>query len=181
MQACPEHLIGRHWHLLTNWRPFVLWSPEQWVSPCYAIKCDRSFYCALFCVVMTCVSPYPISLCSEHPILVGMCPEWMIILVIVFFSQWSTQVFKHFHFSYYLMLFVSLSFMYIYYRQNFTMSRVVREACCAISIADIVTYAYEYSQHTDFWILMQKYWCIRGKLLTFLKYQYRVCNLYDYM
>jgi hypothetical protein len=40
----------------TNWRSLIRWSPEHWVSHCYAIECDRNFYCSLFCVFMTCVS-----------------------------------------------------------------------------------------------------------------------------
>jgi hypothetical protein len=44
----PAHLIARHWYLLANWRPFIRWSSEQWVSQCYVIECDRSFYCSLF-------------------------------------------------------------------------------------------------------------------------------------
>jgi hypothetical protein len=64
----PEHLIGRHWHLPENWRPFIQWSSDQLVSQCYAIECYRSFYCALFCVFMTRVSQCPITLRSEHPI-----------------------------------------------------------------------------------------------------------------
>jgi hypothetical protein len=43
-----EHLIGRHWYLPAYWRSFIRWSPDQWVSPCYAIEHDRSYYCALF-------------------------------------------------------------------------------------------------------------------------------------
>jgi hypothetical protein len=62
----PEHLISRHWYLLANWRSFIPSSPEQWVSPCYAIECDRSFYCTLFCVFMTRVSQCPISLHSGN-------------------------------------------------------------------------------------------------------------------
>jgi hypothetical protein len=46
----PEDLIGRHCYLQPNWRSFIRWSPEQWVSLCYAIECYRSFYCALFCL-----------------------------------------------------------------------------------------------------------------------------------
>jgi hypothetical protein len=34
----------------------------------YVIECDKSFYCALFCVFMTRVGQYPISLPSERPI-----------------------------------------------------------------------------------------------------------------
>jgi hypothetical protein len=64
----PEHLIGRHWYLPANWRSFIRWPPNQWVSQCYVIECDRSFYCALFCVFMTRVSHCPISLRAEHPI-----------------------------------------------------------------------------------------------------------------
>jgi hypothetical protein len=60
----PEHLIGRHSYLPANWMSFVRWSPDQWVSQCFVIECYRSFYCALFCVFMTRVSP--ISLCAEH-------------------------------------------------------------------------------------------------------------------
>jgi hypothetical protein len=51
-----EHLIGRRWYLPANWRSFIRWSPDLWVSQCYSIECDRSFYCALFCVFMTRVS-----------------------------------------------------------------------------------------------------------------------------
>jgi hypothetical protein len=64
----PEHLIGRHWYLPANWRSFIRWSPDQWVSQCYAIECYRSFYCALSCVFMTRVSQCPINLRSEHPV-----------------------------------------------------------------------------------------------------------------
>jgi hypothetical protein len=46
----PEHLIGRYWYLQTNRSSFIRWSSAQWVGQCYAIECDRSFYCALFCV-----------------------------------------------------------------------------------------------------------------------------------
>jgi hypothetical protein len=63
-----EHLIGRHWYLPANWRSFIRWSPDQWVSQRYAIERDRSFYCALFCVFMSRVSQCPMSLRSEHPI-----------------------------------------------------------------------------------------------------------------
>jgi hypothetical protein len=42
--------------------------PDQWVSHCYAIECDRSFCCALFCLFMTHVSRCPISLRAERPI-----------------------------------------------------------------------------------------------------------------
>jgi hypothetical protein len=62
---CPEHLIGRHWCLPADGRSFIWWSPEQWVSPCYSIECDRSFYCGLFCVFITHVIQCSISLCSE--------------------------------------------------------------------------------------------------------------------
>jgi hypothetical protein len=41
----------------------ITWS----VSQCYAFECDRSFYCALFCVFMTHVS-CAISLRAEHPL-----------------------------------------------------------------------------------------------------------------
>jgi hypothetical protein len=44
---CPEHPIDRHWYLPANWRSFILWLPDQWVSKCYAIECDRSFCCVL--------------------------------------------------------------------------------------------------------------------------------------
>jgi hypothetical protein len=64
----PEHLIGRHWHLPANWRSFIRWSPDQWVSQCYAIECYRNFYCALFCIFMTRVSECPMSLRSEHTV-----------------------------------------------------------------------------------------------------------------
>jgi hypothetical protein len=64
----PERLIGRHWYLPANWRSLIRCSPDQWVSHCYTIKCDRSFYRALFCVFMTRVSQCPISLRAEHPI-----------------------------------------------------------------------------------------------------------------
>jgi hypothetical protein len=29
---CPEHLIGRHWYLPANWRSFIRWSPDLWIS-----------------------------------------------------------------------------------------------------------------------------------------------------
>jgi hypothetical protein len=33
-------------HLPENWRSFIRWSPDQWVSLCYATECYyRSFYC----------------------------------------------------------------------------------------------------------------------------------------
>jgi hypothetical protein len=64
----PEHPIGRHWYLPANWRSLIRCSPDQWVSQCYAIERYRSFYCALFCVFMTRVSQCPISLRSEHPV-----------------------------------------------------------------------------------------------------------------
>jgi hypothetical protein len=64
----PEHLIGRHWYLPVNWRSFIRWSPDQWVSQCYAIECYRSFYCSLFCVLMTPMRQCPISLRSEHTV-----------------------------------------------------------------------------------------------------------------
>jgi hypothetical protein len=44
----PEHLIGRHWYLPANWRPFIQWSPEQWVSQCYTIDCD--LLCFVLCL-----------------------------------------------------------------------------------------------------------------------------------
>jgi hypothetical protein len=40
-----------------------------WVSQCYSIECDRSFYYGLFCVFMIRVSQYTISLRTEHPLL----------------------------------------------------------------------------------------------------------------
>jgi hypothetical protein len=49
-----EHLIGRHWYLPANWRSFIRWSPEQWVSQCYAIECYRSFCCVLLCLYDSC-------------------------------------------------------------------------------------------------------------------------------
>jgi hypothetical protein len=67
----PEHLIGRRWYLPANCRSFIRWLPDQWVSQCYAIEYDRSFYCALFCVFMTRVSQCPISLRAEHSIFVN--------------------------------------------------------------------------------------------------------------
>jgi hypothetical protein len=63
----PEHLVFRHWYLPANWRSFIRWSRDQWASHCYDFECDRSFYCALFCVFMTRVSQCPISLRAEHP------------------------------------------------------------------------------------------------------------------
>jgi hypothetical protein len=66
----PEHLIGRHCYLPANWRSFIWWSPDQCVSHCYAIVCDRNFYCALFCVFMTHVSKCSISLRAEHPLFI---------------------------------------------------------------------------------------------------------------
>jgi protein-S-isoprenylcysteine O-methyltransferase Ste14 len=62
----PEYLIGRHWYLPVNWKSFIRWSSDLWVSHCYAIGCDRSFCCALFCVFMTRVSQCPLSLRSEQ-------------------------------------------------------------------------------------------------------------------
>jgi hypothetical protein len=64
----PEHLIDRHWYLPANWRSFIQWSPDHWVSQCYASECDRRFYFTLFCVFITRVSQCPISLPAEHPI-----------------------------------------------------------------------------------------------------------------
>jgi hypothetical protein len=46
------------WYLLANWRSFVRWSPDQWVSQYYAIECYRSFYCALFCLHDSCESMF---------------------------------------------------------------------------------------------------------------------------
>jgi hypothetical protein len=68
LTRCPEHLISWHWYLPANWRSSIRWSPDQWVSQCYTIECDRSLYCALFCVFMTHVNQCPISLRSEHTI-----------------------------------------------------------------------------------------------------------------
>jgi hypothetical protein len=34
-----EHLIGRHWYLPANWKLFIRWSLDQWVSQCYTIYC----------------------------------------------------------------------------------------------------------------------------------------------
>jgi hypothetical protein len=65
---CPHHLINRHWYLPGNRRSLIWWSPDQWVSQCYAIEYDRRFYCALFCVFMTRVSQCPISLRAGHQI-----------------------------------------------------------------------------------------------------------------
>jgi hypothetical protein len=48
--------MGRHWYLPGNWKSFIGWSLEQWVSQCYAIECYRIFYCALFYVFVTRVS-----------------------------------------------------------------------------------------------------------------------------
>jgi hypothetical protein len=81
-----ELIIGRHCYLLTNWRSCIRWSSDQWVSRCYAIMCDRSFYCALFCVFMTRVSQCPISLCPKHPIYTGstkgdMFHSWHFLLI----------------------------------------------------------------------------------------------------
>jgi hypothetical protein len=53
---CPEHLISKHCYLPANWRSFIRWSPDQWVSQCYAIECYRSFYCVLFCLYDSCES-----------------------------------------------------------------------------------------------------------------------------
>jgi hypothetical protein len=63
----PEHIIGRHLYLPESCRSFIRWSPDQWVSQCYAIECDRSFY-SQFCVFMTLVSQCSINLCAEHPL-----------------------------------------------------------------------------------------------------------------
>jgi hypothetical protein len=63
-----ECVIGRHCYLPANWRSFIRWSRDQWDSQCYAVECDISFYCALFCVFMTVVSQCPISLRAEHPL-----------------------------------------------------------------------------------------------------------------
>jgi hypothetical protein len=65
--------IGRHWYLPAKWRSFIRWTPDQWVSQCYAIECDKSFYCALLCVFMTRVSQCPISLRAEQPIYMCVC------------------------------------------------------------------------------------------------------------
>jgi hypothetical protein len=43
----PQHFIGRHFYLPTNWRSFIWWSSDQCVSQCYTTECDRSFYCVL--------------------------------------------------------------------------------------------------------------------------------------
>jgi hypothetical protein len=43
-----------------SWR-----SPDQCVSQCYAIECDRSFYCALFCAFMTRVKVPFMALCKS--------------------------------------------------------------------------------------------------------------------
>jgi hypothetical protein len=51
-----EYLIGRHWYLPTNWRSFIRWLPDQWVSQFYPFQCYKSFYCALFCAFMNRVS-----------------------------------------------------------------------------------------------------------------------------
>jgi hypothetical protein len=64
----PEHVIGRHWYFPANWRSFIRWSTNQWVSHCYATECYKSFYCPLFCVFMTRVGQCPISLRPEHPV-----------------------------------------------------------------------------------------------------------------
>jgi hypothetical protein len=64
----PEHPVCRHWYLPANWRSYIRWLPGQWVSQCYAAECDRSFYCALFCVFRARVSQCPISLSAEHPL-----------------------------------------------------------------------------------------------------------------
>jgi hypothetical protein len=72
----PEHLIGRHCGISrkTEGHSFR-WSPDLWVCQPYAIECDRSFYCALFCVSMIRVSQCPISLRSGHPVhSVNSCP-----------------------------------------------------------------------------------------------------------
>jgi hypothetical protein len=66
----PEHLIAGHWYLPANWSLLILWSPDQLVSQCYVIECDRRFYCALFCVFTPRVSQCPISLRAEHSIFV---------------------------------------------------------------------------------------------------------------
>jgi hypothetical protein len=36
----PEHLTDRHRYLPANWRSFIRWSPDQWVSQCYSIECS---------------------------------------------------------------------------------------------------------------------------------------------
>jgi hypothetical protein len=65
---CSECLTGRHWYLPENWGSFIPWSPDQWISQCYANEYDSSFYCALFCVFVTRVNQCPISLRVEHPV-----------------------------------------------------------------------------------------------------------------
>jgi hypothetical protein len=66
----PEHLVGRHCVISRQTEGHLFGNPpDQWVSQCYAIERDRSFYCALFYVSMTRVSQFPISLRSEHPLL----------------------------------------------------------------------------------------------------------------
>jgi hypothetical protein len=71
----PEHLSGRHWNLLKNWRSCFRWSPDQWVSQCYTIECHRSFCCAPFSLFMTCVSQCPIGQRSEHPVYIHVYKE----------------------------------------------------------------------------------------------------------
>jgi hypothetical protein len=70
---CPEHLNGKRWYLPANWRSFIWWSCDQWVSPCYAIECDRNFYWTLFCVFMSRVIECWISLRSTP--YTNRCPD----------------------------------------------------------------------------------------------------------
>jgi hypothetical protein len=39
-----------------NWRSFIQWSPDQWVSQCYAIEWYRSFFlmCSVLCLYGSC-------------------------------------------------------------------------------------------------------------------------------
>jgi hypothetical protein len=57
------------WYRPANWRAFIRWSPDQWVSQCCAIECYRSFCCPLVSAFMTRVSQCPVSVRSEHSLL----------------------------------------------------------------------------------------------------------------
>jgi hypothetical protein len=88
------------WYLPPNWRSFIRWSPDQWVSHCYVIECYRSFYCALFCVFMTRMSSCSISLRSEQPVvkdhfniifsLTHLCPN----LVLLRFTYYVSHLYR---------------------------------------------------------------------------------------
>jgi hypothetical protein len=65
--GCSFCRLIRHWCRPANWRSFIRWWPDQWVSQRYAIDCDRSFYFAVLCLYDS-LSQYPISLRAENPL-----------------------------------------------------------------------------------------------------------------